>query len=312
MGLRQLLGRFVTVCNAIAYAHSKGVLHRDLKPANILLGPYGETLVVDWGLAKAIGRPGAEHAPTEEALRPALAAGGAATVPGAAVGTPGYMPPEQAAGRSEELSPASDVYGLGATLYHLLTGKAPFRDTDLRRLLERVRQGDFPLPCSLNPSVPPALEAVCLKAMALAPGDRYGTPRQLADDVERWLADEPVGVHRDPLRERLWRWVRRHRGLSGSLAAASVALLAAAAVALPVVDHQKSQAIIAARGETEAKELAQRREREATEAQPRGGGEPQGYPVPRGDREGTRRGERYRLLPLHHPGGARVATQPHR
>src|SRR5262249_10840309 len=118
---RQLLHRFVDVCNAVAYAHSRGVLHRDLKPANVMLGPFGETLVVDWGVAKVLGRArtgGAEGAPTDEAtLQPASASSQAETLPGSALGTPAYMSPEQAAGRLEDLSRASDVYSLGATLY---------------------------------------------------------------------------------------------------------------------------------------------------------------------------------------------------
>src|SRR5207302_59375 len=127
--LRQLLGRFIAVCQAIQYAHDRGILHRDLKPSNIMLGKYGETLVVDWGVAKAIGRAEAGKRPRETAdeptLRPNSAAGSAKTVAGSALGTPQYMSPEQAAGRLDQLGPASDVYSLGATLYYILTGAPP-------------------------------------------------------------------------------------------------------------------------------------------------------------------------------------------
>jgi len=193
LALRRLLGRFVAVCNAVAYAHSRGIIHRDLKPANILLGPFGETLVVDWGLAKVVGReasPLRVSDPTETTLRPALAGGSSMTQPGAAMGTPDYMAPEQAAGHSDAVGPASDLYSLGATLYCLLTGRAPFEDTDVLGALRKARLGEFPPPRTLNASIDPALEAICLKAMALRPQDRQPSPRELADEIEVWLASD--------------------------------------------------------------------------------------------------------------------------
>src|SRR6516164_9499360 len=131
--LRQLLNRFVAVCNVMAYAHSRGVIHRDLKPANILLGPYGETLVVDWGLAKVVGRgESAAHAGAVEAtLQLTSGSGSSETLPGTALGTPAYMSPEQAEGRLEQVGPKSDIYSLGATLYCLLAGQPPLGETDV-------------------------------------------------------------------------------------------------------------------------------------------------------------------------------------
>ncbi len=151
---RRLLGRFVDVCNAIAYAHSRGVLHRDLKPGNIMLGPYGETLVVDWGLAKVVGRPEGVATSDEATLRPEAASGSAPTLAGSAIGTPQFMSPEQAAGKLAQLGPATDVYSLGATLYCLLTGRAPFQDTDVGLLLARVQKGEFQSPRTLRRDVP--------------------------------------------------------------------------------------------------------------------------------------------------------------
>src|SRR5262249_8746369 len=174
---RQLLGRFVAVCNVVAYAHSRGVLHRDLKPGNIMLGKYGETLLVDWGLAKPLTadrRPPAEAPAEEPTLRPRSAdSSQSATQTGTAVGTPAFMSPEQAAGRLDLVGPASDIYSLGATLYVLLTGKPPFSGERPTDLLAQVQRGDFPPPRQVKAGVPPALEAVCPKAMALRPQDRY-------------------------------------------------------------------------------------------------------------------------------------------
>jgi serine/threonine-protein kinase len=231
LALRQLLSRFVAVCNTIAYAHSQGIVHRDIKPDNIVLGPFGETLVVDWGLAKNVRMPEADRAAASDTA--VLDAAETPTQHGAVLGTPAYMSPEQAAGQGEELGPASDVYSLGATLYVLLTGAAPFQGRHVPEILDRVKRADFLPPRQRNKDIPRALEAICLKAMARQPEQRYATPLALAADVEHWLADEPVRAWREPWPTRLRRWSARHRTfVAVAAAAAAVALVSLTAATL--------------------------------------------------------------------------------
>ncbi len=220
IALRQLLGRFIDICNAIEYAHSRGVLHRDLKPANVMIGKYGETLVVDWGLAKAAGKKELESG--EVTLRPktSLSSSGQ-TMPGQALGTPAYMSPEQATGRLAELGPATDIYSLGATLYHILTGRPPFEGPILE-VLKRVEKGQFPRPSEVTRGIAPDLEAICLKAMALQPMDRYKSARVLADDLERWLADEPTSALPDRMLGKLKREYRKNPARIGLIAVAAL------------------------------------------------------------------------------------------
>ncbi|WP_165226476.1 serine/threonine-protein kinase [Aquisphaera insulae] len=221
--LRKLLARFVSVCETIAYAHSRGVIHRDIKPHNIMLGPFGETLVVDWGLAKVRGGGEGE---AQQAAPPSAGLGGE-TIAGREIGTPLYMSPEQAEGRLEEIGPASDIYGLGATLYFVLTGSPPFSGASREEVLARVKAGDFTPPRRLQPRLPAPLEAVVLRAMAFRPQDRYPTARALGEDLDRWLADEPVSAFREPIAARIRRWGRRHRlAVSVTAAASAVAALA--------------------------------------------------------------------------------------
>jgi serine/threonine-protein kinase len=230
LALNKLLRRFLDVCNAIDYAHSRGVLHRDIKPGNIIVGKHGETLVVDWGLAKATGK--AEPRAGERTLRPSSGSGSAETQPGSALGTPAFMSPEQAAGNLDELGPRTDVYSLGATLYMLLTGKPPFEGEDQGAVLRAVQAGEFPPPRAIDPSVDRALEVICLKAMARDLKDRYDSAHELAEDIERWIADEPVSAWREPASRKVLRWLTRHRvGVTAAGVAAVVALAGLTGVA---------------------------------------------------------------------------------
>jgi tRNA A-37 threonylcarbamoyl transferase component Bud32 len=217
--LRKLLKRFVDVCNPVDYAHSKGVIHRDIKPANIMVGKFGETLVVDWGLAKVIGSDEDVALTTRMVRTPENEVDESGTRIGTTIGTPAYMSPEQAAGHNDQLGPATDVYSLGATLYQLLTGCLPHpADDDVGIMMARLERTSARPPHELAKWIPKPLSSICLKALALRPEGRYTSARALSDDIERWLADEPVRAHAEGWAEKAFRWIRNHRTLATSLA----------------------------------------------------------------------------------------------
>jgi serine/threonine-protein kinase len=228
--LRELLTAFVGVCNAVAYAHSRGVLHRDLKPQNVVLGDYGEVMVLDWGMARLLGQADGDA----DAAQPPVAVegDGGGTVQGQVLGTPAYMAPEQAEGRLDRLGPATDVYGLGAILYEVLTGRSPFTGADTTAVLRQVVHEQPARPRSVVAGTSAALEAVCLKALAKKAAQRYGSVKELAGEVQHWLAGEPVAAYREPWTVRAGRWVKRHRVLVTSAAAAGLVALVGLAVVL--------------------------------------------------------------------------------
>ncbi len=212
----KLLNNFVSVCNAVGYAHSRGVVHRDLKPDNVMLGGHGEVIVLDWGLAKVVGQP--DEDPGLPAVALTEQAQAEETVAGRMLGTPAYAAPEQAEGRIDLIDARTDVYGLGAILYEILTGKPPHEAEDTAALLRQIATGPTPRARAADATVTRALDAVCARAMARDRRDRYARPADLARDVERWLADEPVTAYREPLATRLWRRARRHKALVTSAA----------------------------------------------------------------------------------------------
>jgi serine/threonine protein kinase len=235
---RQLLGRFVDVCQAIAYAHSRGVLHRDLKPGNIMLGKFGETLVVDWGLAKVVGTKEVEYG--DRTLNISSGSGSTPTMQGQAIGTPAFMSPEQAAGRLDELGPATDVYSLGATLYSLLANRPPIDADRIADALRKAERGEWTPLREVNAAIPKPLAAICAKAMALKSGDRYDSAQTMAADVERYLADEPVSTYRDPLHTHASRWARKHPTTSVSVAAALLFGTASMGIVLAVESERNN------------------------------------------------------------------------
>jgi serine/threonine protein kinase/tetratricopeptide (TPR) repeat protein len=234
---RRLLGHFVDICNTIEYAHSKNIVHRDVKPQNVHLGRFGETIVLDWGLAKAVSKA-SSRASSEADTLPLPVAPTALlprdqvdpqTVHGLAFGTPSYMSPEQASGEVDRIGAASDIFSLGSTLYCLLTGRPPVTLQDhesIPDLLDRLRRGQWSRPREVQPSIPKPLDAICRKAMSLRPSDRYESAAAIAADIDRFLADEPTSVWRESLTDLLGRVQRRYRGLRTGLAVALVILLA--------------------------------------------------------------------------------------
>jgi serine/threonine protein kinase len=183
----RLLRCVIDASNAVAYAHSRGVVHRDLKPENVMLGRFGETLVVDWGLAKVLS--GAEGSADAMPWADGLPTDPSMTQPGSLIGTPRYMSPEQAAGDLPRVGPPSDIYSLGAILYCVLVGHDAFPGRNATEVLDRVCRGIFPPPRRLRRSIDAALESICIKAMSLDPRDRHATALELAEELEKWLSD---------------------------------------------------------------------------------------------------------------------------
>lgn len=277
----ELLERFIDVCNALAFAHERNIVHRDLKPANIMVGRFGETIVVDWGLAKKLdedqdttsqafeSRPDDE--PESELADDATLVGGSGTHAqsslsssgrrttktdsqtrhGTIFGTPAYMSPEQSRGEVDTLTPATDIYALGVILYELLTGENPFRSPDVQTTLGRVQAGQYRPPRAVNRAVPKPLAAICIKAMAREPDDRYASATDIVADLQRFLANEPVSVYREPVWVKAIRWCKRHPATTAGVLG-SIAVLTLSSMVFSAVIHKAHQAELRARLEAES------------------------------------------------------------
>jgi eukaryotic-like serine/threonine-protein kinase len=215
-----LVPRVLAVADAIAYAHSKRIIHRDLKPSNVIIGDFGETVVVDWGLAKDLSTDTDEDYANPDAYREV--ATDELTVAGQVLGTPAYMPPEQA--RGAEVDERADVYALGAILYHVLSGKQPYTARTAADLLSLAQKADLVPLRARNPAVPDDLAAITHKAMAAVPHARYPSARELAEDLRRFQAGRLVGAREYSFTQLVVRWLRQHRAFA--IAASTVIALA--------------------------------------------------------------------------------------
>ena len=231
MLLRHLLIAFVSICHALGHAHSRKVIHRDLKPENIVIDSFGQVIVIDWGLAKVVDETSVEGRVDSSSSRIAEH-----TSEGQVLGTPLYMAPEQAAGRLDEVDQRTDIYGLGAILFAIVTGYAPHEQTQKASvdsgvgasgMITAIASGDVPRARDLNTAVDLALEAICAKAMAHRRYARYQEAADLAEDIQRWMAGERVTAYEESRLQRSRRWISRHQGLSQALVALVMIVLVA-------------------------------------------------------------------------------------
>ena len=239
---REAAQLLVAIADALAYAHQQGIIHRDVKPSNILLGEDGTPYLTDFGLAK---RETGEITMTQD---------------GQVLGTPAYMSPEQARGESHRVDGRSDVYSLGVILYHALTGELPFRGTQ-RMMLHQVLNDEPRPPRRLNDRIPRDLETVCLQAMAKEPNRRYASAADLAADLRRFLAGQPVKARPIGRLDKAWRWCRRNPMLAAASGTAAVALLAGTLVSVLFALYQ---ARAAERESQDADNLPRKRSKSAT------------------------------------------------
>jgi len=281
------VGAILKVCEAVAYAHDKGVIHRDLKPANVMVGRFGEVYVMDWGLARVQGRPEvrdvrlrANDAPSTAVHSDLMSArslgldASLVTMDGDIVGTPAYMSPEQARGEISAIGPASDIYSIGAILYHLLAGRAPFvtpgKEGDAIKVWRRVCEGPPARLRELAPESHPELVAICEKAMARDPNERYARALDLAEDLQAYLEGRVVRAYEAGIFAEVRKWVLRNKALAWTISAAAIVVLVGSATAA-IVLARKNDELTAANEQSRASELkaianadlAQANEREA-------------------------------------------------
>jgi len=246
----QMVEVLIGICQGVAYAHSKGIIHRDLKPENVMMGRFGEVLVMDWGLAKALGKNALPTEQPESIADLTMPDGDASqTMEGSIAGTPAYMSPEQAAGKISELNERTDIYSLGSMLYEILSGHPPYKGTSALDVVRQVLAGPPPSLSSgtygFRP-IPRELKAICEKAMQREPGMRYASVQAMRDDLQNYVLQRPVGACPDTAMQRAVKFYRRNKNLIATAGASAAAVLALGLVtwfvvhALNVRSHIKS------------------------------------------------------------------------
>lgn len=258
--IRPLLRHLIDACNTVEYVFMQhGLLHRDLKPSNIMIDKYGETIVVDWGLVKSTDSPSEDRSQSQMIPSHVFDSGSQPTADGQFRGTLNYMSPEQAKGQNDLVDHRSDIYGLGATLYAILIGKPPYPGTHwdgASDYVDLVRENRFTPLRQLRTDIPPALEAICMKAMATQREDRYQKASDFAEDIDRWIAGDPVSAYPEGLLKRMERWGRKHLTALGS----GIVLLTGLTLGLAWMNQrvrvERDQAKISEEGAIESRKLA--------------------------------------------------------
>ncbi|NUM54775.1 MAG: protein kinase [Candidatus Hydrogenedentes bacterium] len=265
----ELLPRYLDLCHAIAYAHDRGVIHRDIKPDNVMIGSFGETVVIDWGLAKLKGRAdvyAAELKATAQALKEGPAGPGAQTLYGTILGTPHYMAPEQARGDIDSVDERSDVYALGAVLYMLLTGTRPYDKAPLQNVILHINLPPLASAAELAPGAPPELVTICNKALETKQADRYQNAAEIAGEIQRFMSGALVESHEYTVRDQVRRFVRKYKAQVVTASVALAALLTVAIVSyvqiLQANANERNQRLAA----EEAKQLAVEKGEQEAEA----------------------------------------------
>ena len=275
-GLHRLIDTLIDVCDAVGFAHEKNVIHRDLKPQNVMVGRFGETVVVDWGLAKTVHMQNTDIATLDLATPSDIAdipqserrsRDRERTRMGDVIGTPSYVSPEQASGRLD-LGPRSDVFALGVILYEILVGKTPFRGANTDATIDNVKRGEYESPRKINRRLSRTLDAICRKALQNSPDDRYANAQELGNDLRAWKAGQPIAAHQETLVERAHRWVRFHKSLSTAVALTVLSFSIASTVACVMVrsaELSEERARIAAEASRDEAIEAKEREQRAKE-----------------------------------------------